>query len=248
MRRGALPGGELDEHALAEIVASTSDVKRLELHLTNGSWLKSLLRSTGNRPVLLVLDHDDVRALLIAHGDRVVFASANSNGNRLTMDSALELLRRLRGRARVSLAALRSRLVEWEPEKLSTGVKGIDLQHRQLISSLNMLYQAVLLGDSFRRLRSTLGFLREYTVFHFGSEERFFTRYGYPKADEHIRQHRWFVERVRNYEQEGFEEDKALNVVVFLAKWVKGHIAGSDRDWGRWVAARKRGEGVGGVH
>ena len=240
MKHGMLPGEELDERTLVEMVASTSTVKRLELHLTDRSWLKDLLRDTGNGPVLLLLDHDDIRALLIVHGDQVVFASANSNGSRLTMGDVLELLRGLRGRARVSLAVLRSRLVEWEPERLTTGVKGIDLQHRQLITSLNMLYQGMLLGDSIKRLRSTLSFLREYTVFHFGSEERFFTRYGYPKADEHIHQHQWFVDRVRHYEREGFEEDKALSVVVFLAKWIQGHIAGSDRDWGRWVAARER--------
>jgi hemerythrin-like metal-binding protein len=103
----------------------------------------------------------------------------------------------LKTRLGTLLPGRKPRLVKWTNGRLSVGVKGIDLQHRQLIVALNMLYQSVLLGDGPRQLRDTLGFLREYTVFHFSSEERFFGRHGCPKTGQHVGQHQWFIDRGR---------------------------------------------------
>lgn len=233
-----LPGTSLGEERLAALIAATRDTERLEVDVRGSGWLQSLLREkrADKGPVLLLVDSPDARGFLILYNAKPTYAEAlAADGTLLRGDEALRLLDSIRGPASVVLARLREKVVEWDPERLATGVTGIDLQHRQLINTLNSLYQAVLLGEARRRLRAALSFLREYTEFHFTSEERFFTRHGYPKAEEHRRQHRWFVERVRGYERDGWEEGRALDMVVFLADWTRGHIAGSDRDWATWI-------------
>lgn len=241
------PGTGLGEEGLAGLIASTLSVERLEARPRSG-WLRGLLaaRSRVRMPYAVIIDSDDgARALVLVTRGRVAYTEARGPWGTLHGSQALRMLdEELQGWVRVAYAALRGSAVEWRPEELGTGVKGIDLQHRQLVAALNTLYQGVLLGEPGRALAATLGFLHEYTVHHFRSEEGFFTRHGYPGAEAHVRQHHWFIERVEEYSREARGgDDIGLPVVVFLADWTRRHIAGSDRDWSRWLhEARARGE------
>ncbi len=233
-----VPGTSLGEKRLTDLIASTIATRTIDTRARGRGWLRELLR---NGPLThgvyaVIVDAEEARGFLVVNTGRVVFAETVQGDRVVAGDQALDELEGLMGEVRVSFATLRPRVVEWRPEELSVWVKGIDLQHRQLVNALNSLYQSILLGDTARQLSRTLRFLHEYTVFHFRSEERFFTRHGYPRAEDHMSQHRWFVRQVDDYTTRASRgEEVGLGVVIFLADWTRGHIAGSDRDWGRWI-------------
>ena len=61
-------------------------------------------------------------------------------------------------------------------------------------------------------------------------------------ASMHKRQHREFTERVTGFVEE-FKAGEAglmLDVLGFLANWLQGHIAGTDRRFGRWLKYEAR--------
>ncbi len=140
------------------------------------------------------------------------------------------------GDAVATVYELPSRLYCWSPS-MSVYVKGIDLQHRQLVKALNSLYTALLNGATRTRIGGLLGFLEEYSSFHFRSEETFFEKIGYPWSEEHKREHAWFVRKVAEFRREYGRGKRSLDVdvLLFLAKWVKGHIMGSDKKYGEWA-------------
>jgi len=245
----AIPGLTLSEKLLARIIASTQEPARLELRLpTRLDTLELLRRAPRRGPgYALVLEVPDRPARLLALLDstgRILYAEAvdAETGDRLEGPAALAITERLEGDAVAAVAPLRERIVEWSP-RLSVHVKGIDLQHRQLIAALNQLWQSILTGAARARLRATIDFLEDYSRFHFRTEERFFTRHGYPKSEEHKQQHNWFIEKIREEKDtvSAAQEDMhaALDVVAFLADWVENHIAKADRDYGEWL--KKKG-------
>ena len=172
---------------------------------------------------LLVYD-GKVRAARGVKGEQVVFGE----------DVAREAAGRLPGVAGVLV--LPERLLEWRDEDFTVYIRGIDLQHKQLVRIFNNLYRAMLEGSS-RYAYDALNFLREYTVFHFKTEERLFEKYGYPKAEEHREQHAYFVKQVEDFAtrlKSVGEEAASLDMLGFLAHWIKAHIQGADREYGKW--------------
>lgn len=191
-------------------------------------------------PWLLVVDSDEgwVARLLVYNGvvtgAQLVGPSGVLYGRR-----ALEVVDTAGGSARVVALALRRRLVEWDPGRLSVYVRGIDRQHMFLVANLNMLYLGLVAGEDKDAMEEALRNLAEYTHFHFRSEERLMDKFGYPEslAERHRREHRAFVERVRGFVEKytAGETDLTLDVLGYLVSWLQGHIAGSDRRLGRWL-------------
>jgi len=123
-------------------------------------------------------------------------------------------------------------LIKWD-DSLSVGVKEIDLQHQKLFSMINELNDAMRQGKSREVMGKILAGLKNYTVTHFGVEERYFDRFGYPEADSHKREHTQFVEKLSEFEK-GFQEGRlsvSLELMNFLNKWLRGHIKVVDKKY-----------------
>ena len=134
---------------------------------------------------------------------------------------------------------LRTVLYRWGPE-FSVYVKGLDRQHMYLVTTLNNLYRFLLSGQPRKVMDRTLDALSEYTRFHFRSEELLFDKYGYPRAEQHRREHRGFVDKVTEFMEKyrANEEKLTIDVLHFLASWVRSHILGSDHDYAEWFYER----------
>ena len=121
-------------------------------------------------------------------------------------------------------------LITWD-NNLSVEVAEIDEQHRNLITMINQLHDAMRQGKGKAVLQSVLDELISYTGSHFATEERYFDKYGYSEAREHISEHAAFVRKVSDF-KEGFESGKfgvSIEVMSFLSDWLKNHIKGSDK-------------------
>lgn len=89
----------------------------------------------------------------------------------------------------------------WNQE-LSVGVEEIDSQHKELLRIANGLIQAVCLGRNEKTINNVLKKLREYTVFHFNSEEKFMESIGYNKRAQHVEEHFKLKMNVKAFQRE----------------------------------------------
>lgn len=70
-------------------------------------------------------------------------------------------------------------------QSLSVGISEIDGQHKQLINLINQLHEAMSSGKGKDVFGKTLDELVKYTVYHFGTEERYMQRFGYENYATH---------------------------------------------------------------
>ena len=121
-------------------------------------------------------------------------------------------------------------LLAWKTE-YSVGISEIDQQHKGLVGMMNELHDAMMQGKGSEVLGGILKRLIEYTQVHFKTEEDLFEKYGYPRAKEHIAEHKKLIADVEKFNRD-YLADKAIlsvDLLDFLGDWLKKHIVVSDR-------------------
>lgn len=196
--------------------------------------LDDLANICADSTCLVVVELGDKVAELIVSRGEVVAARMLDGNVTYGEDVVKQVAARVPVEARV--AKLRSKFYDWNDNEFTVYIRGIDLQHKQLVRVLNNLYQALVEGRAAHAYEA-LHFMREYAGFHFSTEERLFDRYGYPRADEHRMQHAWFIKKVDDLNNVLKEAGPhaSIEMMAFLAEWVKNHILGADRDYGKWL-------------
>jgi len=137
-----------------------------------------------------------------------------------------------------TVTRVKESLLTWSDEALSVYVIGLDNQHKYLVNTLNSLYKATVAGEGDKISSLILKRLVDYTKFHFRSEEILMEKYDYPveKYERHVKEHLAFVDAINKFKKE-YDRGEArltLDVFKFLATWIKNHVAGTDRDYGRY--------------
>ncbi|MBI5786407.1 MAG: bacteriohemerythrin [Rhodocyclales bacterium] len=126
-----------------------------------------------------------------------------------------------------------------------TGLPDVDAQHRHLVGLLNQLGNEV---DSStpEHIDQTLTALADYTVYHFGCEERLMEQYGVAAEHQEVHRHahQRFVAQVNNWLATRHEAGQLSlsQLVAYLANWLIFHILGDDQSLGRQITAIRRGE------
>ena len=123
-------------------------------------------------------------------------------------------------------------VIQWS-DALSVNVAEIDQQHKTLIQIINDLNEAMRQGKGKDTLGKTIEGLLNYARTHFATEERYFDRFGYPKAKDHKIEHAVFVEKASEFKQ-GFDKGQislSIQVMNFLSNWLRQHILGNDKKY-----------------
>lgn len=117
------------------------------------------------------------------------------------------------------------------------GFKEIDEQHQRLIEIINELYEAQQQGTGRTLVRDSIVKLIEYSVYHFDNEQKLFEQYSYPAADEHIKEHKGFIEKAESLKTEIGNNNilVTLKTLDFLKDWTINHILGTDKDFSEFV-------------
>jgi hemerythrin len=122
---------------------------------------------------------------------------------------------------------------------MAIGVSVIDNQHQELFVRFNRLLNALGEGSVKEELASTISFLQDYAVTHFGTEESMMDRYSYPDAPSHKAQHavfaRDFAQAKKQLETSGVSADLAVGIVTELGEWLVKHIGGTDKRLGAYL-------------
>jgi len=137
------------------------------------------------------------------------------------------------------LSSYEETAVAWTPE-LSVGVERFDSHHRRLFALVNNLYNVMRSGSRKATLEGVFDELLDYTVYHFGAEEKAFELSGYPEADAHRASHAELVAKAQALRSD-LDEGKpmvAVDVMTFLRDWVTNHILGDDKQYGEFFRTR----------
>jgi len=121
-------------------------------------------------------------------------------------------------------------LINWS-ENLSVNIKGLDNQHKKLVSVINELHDAMKKGESSKVLSKILFEMAAYTKTHFKSEEELFEKYNYPDKIKHKKEHDMFVQKVDDFmtEYNSGKTNLSFELMNFLTKWLTNHIQVSDK-------------------
>lgn len=118
-------------------------------------------------------------------------------------------------------------------ESLITGNKTIDEQHKELIAKINKLIVCCEENGGKLEAIKMLGYLEDYTEFHFKAEEELQEKVGYPGIAEHKKKHEEFKKAVEELnemlmEVEGPTEAFVQAVQKNVVEWLYNHIKGFD--------------------
>lgn len=125
-------------------------------------------------------------------------------------------------------------MIAWK-EEYNTGVELIDEQHRKLLEIANRAH--VLLTDDFRmdkydEIISILEELKEYTVYHFASEEAYMAEIQYSRLLSHKVEHNDFIEKINGVDLEKIDRNhnqSLLKILDFIVAWIDSHIIKKDK-------------------
>ena len=111
---------------------------------------------------------------------------------------------------------------DWD-STYSVCVGEIDEQHKQLVNLINELHSAMMARKAKEILGEIIDELIEYTSYHFGTEEKYFDKFGYEETEAHKSIHKKFVDNNKL-----FVSSKILN---FLKDWLLTHIKVTDKKY-----------------
>lgn len=123
-------------------------------------------------------------------------------------------------------------IIQWT-DKYSVGIKQIDEQHKSLISSVNLLHEAMRQGKGKDVIEDILDFLTNYTIEHFTTEEVLMTNFKYPNLPNHKKEHDDLVKKVKDFIGK-IKEGKIVvssEILQFLSDWLNHHILKVDMNY-----------------
>jgi hemerythrin-like metal-binding protein len=118
----------------------------------------------------------------------------------------------------------------WQ-SKYATGIESIDSDHMKLVEIIEQIYTALTKGEAKGVIAKIVGDLNEYTDYHFSREEKIMKSIGYGGYDEHIKAHKVFTTKVKEYLKmlQIGQTNISVDVITFLRDWLILHIQNTDR-------------------
>lgn len=125
-------------------------------------------------------------------------------------------------------------MLSWK-EEYSIGVEMIDEQHKHLFAIGNRIYDLLenyILEDKYDKIILIIDELKQYTKYHFGSEEQYMLQIKYPKYFSQKVEHDDFISKLEEVEFKDIDEnqDKYLrDLLTFVFNWILEHILKKDK-------------------
>jgi len=122
--------------------------------------------------------------------------------------------------------------IVWNDDKMKTGVRNIDEQHKEWIRRFDEFDRAIAEKKGEQAIREALGFLAQYTEVHFDDEEEVMARLKCPAQEANRAAHDEFrrkVAEVRAWvEREGASSVEIVGLKGVLEDWLVNHICTID--------------------
>jgi len=129
-------------------------------------------------------------------------------------------------------------MITWDDE-YNLDIELIDSQHQELCKIINKLGNAMDLDEDKEILSEIVQELIDYATYHFSVEEEYFKEFDYSEQEEHIGEHKYFLDYFAKIKQ-GFENKDSsitsdaklsMDILKYLVTWFVTHITGIDREY-----------------
>ncbi|MCX6793099.1 MAG: bacteriohemerythrin [Candidatus Falkowbacteria bacterium] len=122
--------------------------------------------------------------------------------------------------------------LEWE-EIYSVGVEELDNQHKRMFVVINELLEAINTNTPKDHLGNIIESLVKYKIFHFSTEEKYFKEFNYDGAEEHIKKHQEFNDKLTALKEKysDYSIEFAFELVDFLEDWLINHLLVVDQKY-----------------
>ena len=120
----------------------------------------------------------------------------------------------------------------WKDE-YSTGINGIDNQHKIILKLMSQLHKAILDKKENKIMKEIFIELLEYANYHFNLELRLLKTHKYMDKENHIEEHDHFINKVKTLMINGYFNDKAspIDTLEYLKKWFTNHMLRTDMEY-----------------
>ncbi|MGE5404539.1 MAG: bacteriohemerythrin [Candidatus Saccharibacteria bacterium] len=125
-------------------------------------------------------------------------------------------------------------MIKWD-DKYSIGVAQIDEQHKKLFEIANRAFELLkndLITDKFDQIATVLDELKEYTIYHFKTEEEYMKSVKYMRFLGHKVIHDDFVKKLEDTDYRSIDENQdryISELLEFLVNWISQHILKEDK-------------------
>ncbi|MFN3505075.1 MAG: bacteriohemerythrin [Caldimicrobium sp.] len=129
--------------------------------------------------------------------------------------------------------------MEWS-DRLVTGVKEADEQHKKLVGLINDLYDAMKAGKGKEVTDKILDELVKYAGYHFNTEETLMSKYAFPEFAIHKSEHEAFKAKIKEFldKKAKGEATLSIEIMTFLKDWLIKHIMGTDKKYGPFLVQK----------
>jgi methyl-accepting chemotaxis protein len=120
-------------------------------------------------------------------------------------------------------------LISWGP-KYYIGLSTIDNQHKRLVELINETYRNFGQRKNKQKLKKVIKDLLDYTIYHFGEEEKYFKQFAYEESVPHKAKHEEFISKMQNFKRDIDSGDSMVSfeIIEYLKDWLINHILKSD--------------------
>ena len=125
-------------------------------------------------------------------------------------------------------------MLKWKDE-YSIGIELIDDQHKRLFEIGNSAYELLrndFCVDKYDKITEIIEELRQYTVFHFETEEEYMLEMKYIGYFEQKKEHDAFIKKINavNLKEVDEDQDKYIeDLLEFVFNWILNHILKKDK-------------------
>lgn len=127
-----------------------------------------------------------------------------------------------------------SKFVEWD-QTLDVKVGDMNSEHKTWINYINALFEEVEKGSNQTNVSRAFDAMLDYTKKHFGDEEQFLKKIGYPLFDEHKQAHTDFLAEIANSQRKlGSTGGLPDTFFADLKGWLIRHIKIVDTQYGNY--------------
>lgn len=125
-------------------------------------------------------------------------------------------------------------MITWREEYL-LGIDTIDEQHKELFRIATEIFDLMknqLIIDKYDHIVKLISELKDYTIFHFSSEEEYMKSIGYKKFFSHKVEHNDFIEKINDVDTSKIDVDHEqylLEILEFVLNWISKHILETDK-------------------
>ncbi len=128
--------------------------------------------------------------------------------------------------------------IEWN-DSFNINVKRIDMQHQRFFKITNELKDIADEDIPMNLLEHYIKLLKDYTVYHFFTEERLMREADYPGIEDQQKEHKKFIDKISAFESNKEKDVKlSFEMISFLTNWFLEHIQKKDKKVGEYLNSK----------